>query len=87
MSDSDRAAALDDHHVHKQWSYSLDTTNKGDDGKSPLWIRRLYETHKIRHSAMLVVTTQGDILSRSRRGGQFAKYGCGGGKTEKSLQH
>eukprot|EP00973_Karenia_brevis_P031289 4318966-Karenia_brevis.AAC.1 len=42
ISDTDRAAALDDHHVHKWLSYILDSTNKGEDGKYPLWIRRLH---------------------------------------------
>ena len=41
----------------------------------------------VRHTAMLVVTTDGQVLSRSRRGAQFTKLGCGGGKRSKSLVH
>ena len=39
----------------------------------------------IRSSVMLVVTTDGKILSRGRAWNQFTKYGCGGGKWPKGL--
>ena len=41
----------------------------------------------IRHSVMNALTTDGQILSRSRRGGQFCKYCSGGGSGDKSLAH
>ena len=41
----------------------------------------------VRHTVIHVVTTDGRILSRSRKGGQFCKFGSGGGKYDKSLVH
>ena len=42
---------------------------------------------RVRHTVIHVVTTDGKILSRSRRGRQFCKFGSGGGKHDKSLAH
>ena len=39
------------------------------------------------HTVMIVVNTQGEVLSRSRRFDQFSRIGCGGGKWPKGFLH
>ena len=47
----------------------------------------LLENSPVKHSVMLVVTTDGKILSRAHAPGKFTKVGNGGGRREKSLVH
>ncbi len=68
--------------VYKYCTETLDELGIWEPGVSAL----IYP-QRIRHSVMLCATTKGDVLSRSRRTGQFTKMGPGGGEEAKSCMH
>ena len=60
---------------------------RGPDGEplnKTVWeyapITQLVYSRSIRYTVSIFVTTEGDVLSRSRCGGQFTKHGSGGGQ-------
>jgi hypothetical protein len=73
--------------VHAFVCRTLDELGPWEPGVSHLLMTDETDPLRILHSVMLPVTTDERVLSRGRRGGQFTKFGPGGGETNKSMMH
>ena len=73
--------------VHVYCCKMLDQLLYDDKQRVNPYIAALVTPTHIRHSVMLAVTTDVELLSQSRRTGQFAKLMSGGGEDDKSCMH
>eukprot|EP00973_Karenia_brevis_P007754 1052920-Karenia_brevis.AAC.1 len=82
VNDLEMSSRMEDHYVMNHVIKMLQDSDPRAEGGYPPWLRRLLEPSKIRHSVMIPMTADGEILFRSRRAGQFTKFLSGGGREE-----
>eukprot|EP00973_Karenia_brevis_P033946 4684293-Karenia_brevis.AAC.1 len=73
---------MEDHHVINHVIQLLQESDPDATYLYPSWVKILLEPSRIRHSVMIPVNKDCEILFRSRKGGQFTKMLSGGGKED-----
>eukprot|EP00973_Karenia_brevis_P036236 4996959-Karenia_brevis.AAC.1 len=85
VNDSEMTSRMEDHHAINHMMQLLQESDPRATCIYPPWVKRLLDPSRIRHSVMIPVNIDGEILFRSRRAGQFTKMLSGGGEEDLTL--